>query len=85
MTPDELRAHADRIADRYNIQDGDAALWRSMVHVVQAARDLANVIEYAESDAPALMQASVQAGYVREGAQAAKAHVLRIAHGEVEL
>ena len=48
MSPDELRAHADRIADRYNIQDCDAALWRAMVHVVQAARNLADVIEYAE-------------------------------------
>ena len=48
MSPDELRAHADLIADRYNIQDGEPALWRAMVHVVQAARNLADVIEYAE-------------------------------------
>lgn len=50
MNPDELRAHADLIAERYNIQDGDAALWRAMVHVVQAARNLADVIEYAEAE-----------------------------------
>lgn len=48
MTPAELRAHADLIADRYNIQDGEPALWRAMVHVVQAARNLADVIEYVE-------------------------------------
>lgn len=44
-TPAEMRVHADLIADRYNIQDGEAALWRAMVHVVQAARNLADVID----------------------------------------